>query len=392
MEKQKEPLGEGEALGEGEVLGEGEGLWICFSWCFSLVLWWGWLHRLGFPHDEGVYVRAIKAVLEGRSPYEVYGYLYPPTMAYGGSLLGWLLGERGAVLVLRALNLWGASVVGYLVLRGWGLRRGVAAWGSGVVLMVLPPLSHGLAVGNLSLFAGGCGLLALRLWPRAPWWGACWLSVSLLVKPIFALVWLMLWALRDRRAWKMALFSGFLCGVALLSVWWELGGMLRQMGHNRMQETAFLLSWRNLFQQAGILLPGWGFTAIWGVVGFFLVLRLRPSSGQFEGLSLVVALYSLPLVWDHTLVAILPMMSVVVRAWWEKWRSFDGLEGKAREEGRSRWWLAGLGWGGASLGLLFCDHLGDLIELPRILTSLGVFLLLLCLGVLGWGRYRAFSS
>jgi hypothetical protein len=190
----------------------------------------------------------------------------------------------------------------------------------------------------------------------------------------------------------MAFLSGLLCGVAMISVWWEVVGMLRQMSENPIQQTAFLLSWRNLFQQMGLSLPGWGWMIFWAVVGGWLVRWLRPLRGQFESLSLVVALYSLPLVWDHTLVVVLPMMSLVIRAWWKKRVYWVCLEGKAKEAARSRWYLAGLGWVLVSVGLLFCDHLGGLIDLPRILTSIGVFVLLLCLGVLGWGGYRAFSS
>lgn len=136
--------------------------------------------------DEQYYVAAADAVLQGVDPASVPGWFYPTPAAWifaGGK---WLLGERGMLLVLRALNTVG--VVGLFATAGCAVAQGFRRTG------LAPLCAAGLFLewetggvfgyGNVSALLNLFILLAVL--SPARWWRVALLSAGFVFKP-FAL-------------------------------------------------------------------------------------------------------------------------------------------------------------------------------------------------------------
>lgn len=413
-------------------------------WLGLLLLWSGWLLHPRPSHDEGLYIRAFQAVQQERSPYSLFGYLYPPPLAYLGSTALSLLGYQTTLSLLRLLNLLAGFWIIRLALQPFQLRPIPLLFVSLCAIAILPPVAHGLEVNNLSILTAALGIAALRRWPTSPWRAASLLAASLLIKPIFAVAWLLLLFYPHAHARKTALLSGAFCATCLASVGWEIPAMLHQMAHNTTQHTQLLLSWRNLCSLFGLSLPGWSIAVFWSGVGILWLRLQRPSPAQLEPIAILLSLYSLPLVWDHTLTAILPMMMAVCAHWFHQYPihptspslpthplsplppthptspplpthptsplppihptspplpsaspiataspSLSAPPDSAlTSDATKAWLLRGLGLFVICLALLFSDRLGDMIDLPHFIRAIALTALIAALGFLAFLHQR----
>ncbi len=416
-------------------------------WFGLLLLWSGWLFHPRLYQDEGFYIRAFQAVQQGRSPYSLFGYLYPPPLAYLGSTALSFLGYQATLSILRLLNLLAGFWIVRLALQPFQLRPLPLLFVSLAAIALLPPVAHGLEVNNLSVLTAALGIAALRCWAASPWRAASLLATSLLIKPIFAVAWLLLLFYSHAHARKTALLSAAFCATCLASVGWEIPAMLHQMAHNTMQHTQLLLSWRNLCLLFGLSLPGWSIALFWSGVGIFWLRLRHPNPAQLESIAILLSLYSLPLVWDHTLTTILPMMMAVCAYWlhqrpvistspttpatpisptisttpispttpatptspttpatpispttpapsasWPATASpslVDPSDFAPTSDAAKIWLLRGIGLFITCLALLFSDRLGDMLDLPYMIRAIALATLIASLGFLAFLHQRS---
>ncbi len=372
-------------------------------WFGLLLLWSGWLLQPHPSHDEGVYLRAFQAVQQGRSPYTLSGYLYTPPLAYLGSTALSLFGNQATQVLLRFVNLLAGFWLIRLSLQPFQLRPIPLLFGSLAAIVILPPVAHGLEINNLSISTAALGIAAFRQWPISPWRAASLLALSLLLKPMFAVAWLLLLLYPHPYARTTALLSGLFCAAGLAAFGWEIPAMLHQMAYNTIQQTQSLFSWRNFFLLLGLSLPSWSFALFWALVGGLWIRIQRPTPPQLESIAILLSLYSLPIVWDHTLAAILPMMMAVCAHWLHQRPSLPPSSLHAAppllfppnntnipqhapphtHDAMQRWYLQGLGLFVLCLALLYSDRMGDIPDLPKLFRSSALLALLLSLGFFG---------
>lgn len=380
-------------------------------WFGLLLLWSGWLFHPRPSHDEGVYIRAFLAVQQGRSPYTLPGYLYPPPLAYLGSLVLSLFGQQATLSFLRFVNLFASFWLVRLALQPFRLRPVTLLFCSLAAVVFLPPVAHGLEVNNLSISTAALGIAAFRLWPVSPWRASALLAASLLLKPMFAVAWLLLLLYPHPHARKTAIASGVFCAAGLAAFGGEISAMLHQMAHNTIQQTQFLLSWRNFFLLLGLSLPSWSVALFWSVVGSLWLRFRRTNPSQLESIAILLSLYSLPIVWDHTLTAILPMLMAVCAHWLHQRPIYPPSSlpttsappippnntnipqhDPPKNDAMQRWFLQGIALFILCLALLHSDRLGDLSDIPRFFRLCAIFALLLSLGLLGFLHHRSLSA
>lgn len=337
------------------------------------IVYGDWLSA-SHPHlpDELAYVRAIRYVLEGESPYRWPGYLYPPLFALAGAEVWERFGREAFLWLMRLGNLAGLVVTVWCaqVWLPWGWRWRLAA-GVGVVIFS-PAVIQGLTFGNVSLLVSGLMVWALAAWHRHPWLAGLGLGLSVPIKPLAPVAGVVLaghrpaeargfpgpggtrggggrregrlrrW-LRRRRHWITAGVGGVV-GIALtvplpyFHRWLELA------------ETASALRGVSLHRFPAVL--GWevNHLALTGAValGAMVLGRLRLLE-RYEVLALALAavMAGTPLVWSHTLVATLPLQALALTVFLRR--------GKVRGEGSvdvagepaTRWRL----WEGVALAL-----------------------------------------
>lgn len=294
--------------------------------------WW-----LSFPEpllpDEVTYIRAIRLAMEGRSPYEWPGYLYPPLFAYVSAWLWEHFGRGGLLTVYRLVNLAGAVVTVWCAMVwfrfAWHWR---VTLGLGVVFLS-PAMVQGLTFGNLSLWVSGMLVLGLLIWTRRPLAAGLLLGASVAIKPLAPPAILVLGAHRPQggatRHWVtagagVAVAAGLLLAFPGFSEWLELGS--RATPHRSVSFHRFPVVFGfdpDLWLVTAVVMTGVLVVARWRVWG-----RLGAL-----GLALVAVMAATPLVWNHTLVATLPLQALAVVLLMRRWKRPGPLAKGPRTEG-----------------------------------------------------------
>lgn len=281
--------------------------------------WW-----LSFPGpllpDELTYTRAIRLAMEGESPYQWGGYLYPPLFAHVSAWLWEHLGRGGLLAVYRLVNLAGAVVTVWCAMVWFRFAwRWRVALGLGVIFLS-PAMVQGLTFGNLSLWVSGMLVPGLLIWTRRPVTAGLLLGLSVAIKPLAPPAVLVLGLHRPRdgkaRHWLAAGVSVVVAAALLLafpgfSEWLELGSRAspdRSVSFHRFPAIfgfdAHLLAVTAVVMAAVLALARW---RLWGRLGAL-------------GLALVAVMAATPLVWNHTLVATLPLQALAVVLLMRRWK------------------------------------------------------------------------
>lgn len=328
------------------------------------IVYGDWL-SVSHPHlpDELAYVRAIRFVLEGESPYEWPGYLYPPLFALAGAELWQRFGREGLLWLLRLGNLTGLVVTVWCaqVWLPWTWRWRLAV-GLGVVIFS-PAVIQGMTFGNVSLLVSGLLVWSLGAWHRHPWLAGLAMGASVPIKPLAPVAGAVLAGhrpadhlpaedppaeagsetgprsrLRRRRHW----ITAGVAGIAALALtvplpyfqqWLELAERASAQRGVSFHRFPAVLGWEvnHLALTGGVVL---------GAVAWA---RWRPLE-RYELLALALAavMAGTPLVWSHTLVATLPLQALAVTVFLRR-----GERAETGGADAARWRL----WEGVALAL-----------------------------------------
>lgn len=281
--------------------------------------WWELLTFSGPQIDERIYLEAARYVLDGQSPFEHPVFFYPPPFAFLLGALLELLGEPGVLAVLRTLNLLGLGVViwvsmAWVPLRwAWRLFAGLAAIG------LVFGVQLGLMVGNLSFAIGATIVGALLLWKRWPILSGFFLGVGTALKPLAAVVILLLLVHRPAQPGRQGIWAGGVAAAVaggLLLAFPHLSDFLELGRHGGVpfdrypfQRTLSLSRWLSAL---GVPV-GAAASAVLVALAAALLGRLR-SWGRFELLCLSLAAMTLasPALWAHSLVITLPIQAAAL--------------------------------------------------------------------------------
>jgi hypothetical protein len=284
--------------------------------------------------DESAYLCAFRSVRDGTNPYlSCPRYLYLPAFSRVG---GWALaslGEPAIRIALRlAIVLGGAMVAVFaagLVRAAIGVRMLVV-----VAIMLCPPMAEGIGFGNVSPLVAGLACLALFLWPRFSVAAGVALGAGLLVKPMALLLPLAILAAphAGRRGWMTA---GIAVVVFAASVfpWWRDLSSIPGMDTQIHAHTNMALA-RGLFQ-FGLPVPA---LVVLALVAALVVVAMRrrllisPMDAwhRVARVGLCGSIVALPVVWNHTLILLLPVLAWAVAA------AFRDLRAAWRSPRRSR--------------------------------------------------------
>jgi hypothetical protein len=282
----------------------------------------------------------IALVQMGRSPYEQAVFPYPPTIAVLGAWISRISGHELFLTIFRYANLLGgcAAVWGsVLLIRTTGLVKLVIA---AIGVAFLPALGNGLENDNLSVLAGGLSILALVFWQRFPVPMGIVLGFGLALKPV---------ALCALAAHRNPLFertrskaSLAACASAGLPVLLEASFLLRA-GSQPSVNTA-VAGWATAVQNVSLFRVPASFGLqvspfyILGTVVLVTVvyMRTRPLNPvPLLCVALTSSLLSLPIVWQHTLLLITPVVAIAaafaVEDFTRARKESDGPQGRNRK-------------------------------------------------------------
>ena len=180
------------------------------------------VYRWDYLDDSHAYWLAGRAILEGRSPYELTtgpqirsAYQYPPPMAQ-------VMAPVAAIISARAFQyLWLALMGACLAwLAGWRILLALA-------LVALPPVAMEFWHQNIHLQLAVLAVLAIRRWPALFAVGA-----AIKLSPGVGIVYLAAGG-RWRAAGGVAVLLAAICGVSWLlapDLWSEFAGLLAARG------------------------------------------------------------------------------------------------------------------------------------------------------------------
>jgi hypothetical protein len=324
--------------------------------------------------DEATYLEAFRAVLEGRSAYEVVSYHYTPFFAsVGGGLLSGL-GELGTLGVLRVASLLGLAIAiwcsfAWLDVSWW--RRLALAVG---FVALAPSVGAGLCTGNISFAVIGLILLALVQWSRrSPASGAVpsglALGATVAAKPLAPLALVALFLHRPtgghgaqsgggigRRHQIAGLVGGLTATALILPMVSRLAEMSEQPIHPLSYARSFSL--QRVLSLAGIEVSALAIVLA-GVLALAVLLRfLALDRSQLLAVAVTASVLVTPIIWNHTLVMTLPVqvMALVIAA--ERWRV---ARGKASRNRSFELVFVALG----ALAMQFSEGFGAVDELSR---------------------------
>ena len=304
--------------------------------------------------DEHFYEPAIEKAVAGGSPYEVPGFLYPPSFARAGSVLHEMLGTLGSRYTLRAVNLIGLLFILWFTVER-GIRAGrrsiatsVASSGDAtpptwllialpVALLWTPGVGFGVFAGNFSFLVGAVALLGIWHADRRPILSGTLLAATLLAKPFMAgaLPLFLLPTPRTRdsqtlfqRLHTRRVAAALLAGVLAVAALWvdrhELVHMLAAEPPDLAKKRS--MSIFRIARELGfgeLRLPLFAAATSILCVGFW---------GRLAGRRhlLVATMVAVPLttlvVWGHTLVLFFPAAAMAIGSWLARRRA-AGLVG-----------------------------------------------------------------
>jgi hypothetical protein len=276
----------------------------------------------GLPDDEA-YLCAIRAVAQGNSPYRCPRYLYPPLLAQLGAALTAFSSDHAVMVLLRALNLLAAVWIAHFSLVPLALSAWRRAGASALLLVWSPSLREALYVGNLSPLVSMLVLWALARWPTRPLSAGAVLGFSIALKPVGALVLLLLALHRPDRAQPQAAgaaaarrfltpqlkaaAAGILTAALALLAGASQLAELAQQGFRHLEALHNVSLLRAAWLLGFALAPTWLFGAV-GVAAIVYLRRTPLTAARLSHLCCAAALLALPVVWCHTLILAYPLL------------------------------------------------------------------------------------
>lgn len=288
-----------------------------------VVRWWPTVSETTLPlGDEVEYFAAFEHVVEGRSPFAEDDYLYPSVFAYAGAWSMDHLGRTTTDVLLRAINLLGLAVAIWCSMAWlpWSASRRLAA---GVAfILVAPQVSYSILFNNFSLAVAGMLLGGLLLASRSSLAAGLLLGGSVALKPIAPMaVGCLLFAHReteDRRL-RWAAMVAIVAAAAFILPDPHLDELLALTGDSeRMAASITLHRFPQLF----------GFTpnALWisvplALAAIAFVATRRLGRARLLCFAVTASLAVTPLVWSHTLVALLPLEVLALTIAAHRWQT-----------------------------------------------------------------------
>ncbi len=287
--------------------------------------------------DEGIYLLAFEAVTQGRSPFTVDGYLYPPAFAHLGSWSSRWLGMEGSRALLRLLSFCSLLVIAGWAVRWWRRFGGTGANSSrndslkvwflvGGLLVVSTGVELGVAVANVSFMAIALLWTALEIMERRPVVAGCLLACSVLIKPFavpaVAVLGVGGWVARHRPWLKTSISAG----VASL-VLNAPSPYLFEMPAARPSSLTDIraVSIGRILQTLGVeCSPLWILVLFTGAICSVAWWRLRRRQDRRLDLVLLclLGMLGMPVIWSHSLIIFVPMLCGASALAWSR-RSED---------------------------------------------------------------------
>ena len=333
--------------------------------------------------DEATYLEAFRAVVEGRSPYEIGSYHYTPLFAGAGAGLIGLLGEPGTLVALRLAGLGGLALAVWCstawLAVAWGWRLALAA----AFVALAPAAGAGLCTGNVSFAIVGAILFALMQWFRRSLLSGALpsgllLGATVAAKPLAPLA---LVALFFHRAWPKgslgrfaarftAVVGGLVAALLLLPMVSQLAAMSSQPIHPLSYARSFSL--QRILSLAGIEVSALA-VFVFGALGLAVLVRfLRLDRSQLLAVAVTASVLVTPIIWNHTLMLTLPVQVMALAIAWSRWRRRHAAPPEVSRHRTYELLLVTLG----ALAIQFSEGFGAVDALSR--TAQFLFLALLC--------------
>lgn len=284
-----------------------------------------------FPRpDEVAYVDAFAKVLEGRSPYELRYYLYPPPFAYGGAALTYVFGPAAVLALIRLADVFGGALLVWLGLGFLDLSWRGRVYAGFALCLVSPGLYVAMMWGNITPAVGSAMMVGLLAWRRRPVVSGLLLGLAGIAKPLTPVALVALGAHRpatsDRdeasRAHLVAAGVGLATGAVLALATPHLGEYLSISQGRPTQPRNVAL--HRLIWSAGLEVSSLWVVAFAALVAIVWTRSVRLDRFGLLAVATATALLGVPLIWSHTLIVTLPLQGLALQTALVRWR--DGRE------------------------------------------------------------------
>lgn len=288
-----------------------------------VVRWWPTVSETRQPlGDEVEYFAAFDHVVEGRSPFAEDDYLYPSVFAFAGAWSVEHLGRTGTDVLLRAINLLGLAVAIWCSMAWlpWSASRRLLA---GVAfILVAPQVSYSVLFNNFSLAVAGMLLGGLLLASRSSLAAGLLLGGSVALKPIAPMaIGCLLFAHREveERRLRWAAVVAIVAAAAFILPDPHLDELLALTGDTERVAASITL---HRFPQ----LFGYQPNALWisvplALAALAFVATRRLGRVRLLCFAVTASLAVTPLVWSHTLVALLPVEVLALTVAAHRWQT-----------------------------------------------------------------------
>jgi hypothetical protein len=276
-------------------------------------------------NDELSYTRAIDFVLDGQSPYNYGGYLYPPLLAVVGAGITESYGSPVFLWLLRGLCYVGMAVTVWLAALSTPWRRWYP-YATAAYLALAPAVFFGLVVHNVSLAVAGSSLVALWVWRRRPITSGVLLGLGAVIKPMVFLIPFLLFLHRPKGGgWHHRLAGGI--GIGVTGLLLLLPPYLKEMFSLATRAATIP---RSVSIHRLTYLAGWEEGTLWvsGLVALCAVWVVRGAEldwRDFMVVSVAASLMATPVLWSHTLLMALPLQAMALERLYRRWRGGTSL-------------------------------------------------------------------
>ncbi len=302
----------------------------------AVVGWWRPLTATRPLGDEAPTVCAALALADGRSPASCERYLYAEVVGRGAATVVTLGGPIALLVLLRASIWLGAAVTLWvsLSLTRWSFvaRASLGA----VAILCWSPVAQSLSLGNLSTATAGLTVAALA-WRRRHATGAgVLLGLAITLKPLPAVVPLVLLAHAAGSSWRCRrlsspeLTSGLVAVVVAAALAAAGGGFAPLPAFDPAAQDSVTLV--RALHQLGLAVPALPCFVIVALAAAVLAARGGLKPPLVDALSLVASLLSAPLVWNHSFVFVAPVIALALERAVEAYRR-AGADAVARQRG-----------------------------------------------------------
>jgi len=293
-----------------------------------LLRWHTYLLAPGPVFDELKYIEAFRAVADGASPFSVEGFFYPASFAWAGSLALATMGQTGVVTLMRAANVLGLVATVWLSVKwwptSWARRLVVAA----VFLTLAPAIKLALYLGNISFAVIGMMVTALSIWPRHPLVAGLVLGGSVGIKPIAPAAVLTLLTHRPRRGGYQHVVAGLVGGLSLVLVLLPVSQVL-EMSNQTIEGLIYKrsISLYRMLAEVGLQISPLVVALVITGVAVLLSRRLRMTESDFMCFATTAALLTVPIIWAHTFLLVLPVQVIALMRAADRWRDASNNSG-----------------------------------------------------------------